>query len=156
MIVQFPKKTELPTIDITEKNLPVISEQAWKALTQANSPPRIFYHADRWVRVALQENGVIRLDQLGKKKFHYELARLAEFVYTKKGEIIIGLPPHFLVDDLLSDPFPRLPVLKHIAPAPLFSKGGDLRVQPGYDPETQCYRIDFGARRTWSLNWVWA
>ena len=152
MILQFPKKTELPTIDIKERNLPVISEEAWKALIQANSPPRIFYHADRWVRVLHQKNGRIRLEELDGKKLRHELARQAVFVFKEK----IDLPPHFLVDDLLSDPFPRLPVLKHIAPAPLFSKGGDLRVQPGYDPETQCYRIDFGARRTWSLNWVWA
>jgi len=145
MTEQIPENIKVPRIDITERNLLVIVEQVWKALIQANSPPRFFHHANRWVRVTLQENGVIRLDQLDKKKLHYELVRLAEFVYTKKGEMIIDLPPHFLVDDLLADPKPRLPVMNHVASAPIFSEGGHLRVKPGYDPETQCYLTMNGA-----------
>ncbi len=108
-------------------------------MIQANSPHRLFYHANRWIRLIPQKSGIVRLDQLDSKKLRHELVRLAEFVFTKKGEIIIDLPPIYLVDDLLADPNPRLPILDHVASAPIFSKGGHLRVQHGYDPETRCY-----------------
>jgi len=139
MTDQTPKINNLPKIDITERNLPVISEQTWKALIRANSPPRFFYHANRWIRVVPQKNGIVRLEQLDNKKLRHELVRLAQFVFTRKGEIIIDLPSTYLLDDLLADPKPRLPVLIHVASAPIFSKGGHLRVQHGYDLETKCY-----------------
>jgi len=139
MTEQITENIKVPKIDITERNLPVISVQTWKALIQANSPPRFFYHANRWIRIVLRKNGMVRLEQLDSKKLRHELVRLAQFVFTRKGEIIIDLPPTYLVDDLLADPNPRLPVLNHLASAPIFSKGGDLRVQHGYDLETKCY-----------------
>ena len=86
-------QSKLPQIDIKDKNLPVITKQAWDALIASNSPPYLFTYGNTVVRLVTGENGQIFTDRLGKNKLRHELARCAIFRTIKKGELEIDLPP---------------------------------------------------------------
>lgn len=134
------EKTDLlPVIDITERNLPEISRQGWDSLVQANSPPYIFRYANNLVRVVNRGEERIFIEVLDGKRLRHELARCAEFIFMKKDQAIIDLPPTYLVDDMLAEPTPPLPSLLKIVSSPVFSKDGELRIQNGYDPLSRCY-----------------
>ena len=130
---------KLPQIDIKDKNLPIITKQAWEALIAANDPPYLFIYANCIVRLVISEKGQIVIDRLDNSKMRHELARCAIFRTFKNGEFEVDLPPIWVVDDIFAHPNPPFPALSRIITAPIFSKQGELQTEPGYSPLTKCY-----------------
>jgi len=138
-ILQIPLTNDLPQIDVTTRNLPEITRQAWNALVKNNNPPYLFRYGNNLARLITGEGNNICIDNLDWKKLRYELARCAKFVILKKDGLKDDLPPTYACDDMLVEPTPPLPNLSRIVTAPIFSKNGKISYQTGYDSNTECY-----------------
>ncbi len=137
-----PSLIFLPQGDLTR-----LTTLCWKSLAQANDPVRLMVRARQIVRVEYEPTGV-RLGVLGQDELMNELAKSVRFVTKKnRGGVIVvedAHPPIAAVKNMLaSDSFP-LPPLKGLTYCPVFSKDGNLRTEPGYDPETELYQVGSG------------
>lgn len=141
----------LPTINASERELKIITPQAWQALLAANQPERLFRHGGIPSRIESDDDGGPIVRPLTKERMRYELARAANWEVTiEKGDSLITKlvqPPALVVEDLLATPDPPLPVLQRIVEAPVFSPAGILQTSPGYHPASYTYlmgNLDIG------------
>lgn len=132
-------KSDLPVIDIKNRYVPEVTQEAWEALTIKNQPPYLFRYGNQIVRLVSTENKTVTLELLDKNRLRHELARAAVFGNYEGENIKVFPPPSFIVDDMLADPNPPLPVLDRVVDAPIFSEDGQLQNRPGYCPSTRCY-----------------
>lgn len=130
---------DLPLIDIKNRFVPDVTREAWEALKAKNLPPYLFRYGDQIIRLVFNENGTVKIEPLDKSRLRHELARAAVFRYYEGEDLRVFQPPSSIVDDMLADPKPPLPVLERIVNAPIFSKDGQLQIHPGYCPSTRCY-----------------
>ena len=138
------QSSTLPQIDIKDKNLPLIASKAWDVLNRANNPPYLFKYANCIVRLVKIQKGRTQIDRLDKNKLRHVLARAAIFRTLKNGEFEVDLPPVYVIEDMLADPNPPLPVLHRIVNTPVFSNNGHLHISPGYSQETKNYLELYG------------
>jgi putative DNA primase/helicase len=140
-------QNDLPVIDIIEKNLPVLTQQALDALMNANYPPYLFRYGNNLVRLVTGENDQLHLDILNKSKLRHELARCAIFRIYRRKQWEVDLPPIYVIDDILAHPNPPFPVISRILTAPIFSEEGKIQTKSGYSPVTGYYlRIQDGTK----------
>lgn len=129
-----------PEINAAESDLPVITQAAWAALQQANTPPHLFRHAGKLARLEVDDLGTPLLAELTDDRTRHELARAALwFKVGAKGTTDFVLPPSHVVKDVLATPNPPLPVLTRIVEAPVFSASGNLQTLPGYHDASRTY-----------------
>jgi hypothetical protein len=133
-----------PSIDVDEKDLPVIRASAWEALTAANRPiPHLFRHGGLIARLTRDDHGTPVLGSLDVPCMVHEMSNAAlwvKIVQTKEGEVEIPQhPPEIVARDLRADPNPPLPVIVRIVQSPVFAPNGSLSVTPGYDAASRTY-----------------
>lgn len=138
-----------PWINATVLDLPVVTEQAWLALGNANVPPTHFRQGGLLVRVDVGERGHPAITAVNESLLRSRLARVARWGRPKKAEN--GdlnwehmLPPVHVVRDMLAVSAPGFPDLNRIVDAPIFSASGELQTQPGYHCESQTYYVPVG------------
>src|SRR5262249_23219991 len=135
----------LPTIDATERELKIITPQAWEALIAANKPERLFRHAGLPSRIEYGDDGGPIVHQPTKDRLRYELARAANWEATvERGDSLITKlvhPPALVVEDVLATPDPPLPILQRIVEAPVFAPDGTLQTTPGYHRASRTYLV---------------
>ena len=135
---EAPGGRTLPAIDAGQ-DLRTVTAAAWRALTAANDPPRLFGYGDLLVRVEThgREKAVTRV--LTPDRLRHELARAADWQYDQwspRGPVV---PPDHVIRDMLADPRPPLPRLMQITAAPVFGPTGTLHTTPGYCAEAGSY-----------------
>ena len=113
--------SELPQIDAGNKNLKVVSAEAWAALQRVNSPPFLFRSGAIPLRLEKNEDGATVSRQLYAYKLRHELARAAEWTVTTRTEVKPALPPMHVVQDMLAWTELPLPPLDRIVSTPVFS-----------------------------------
>ncbi len=135
-------KPEKVRIDVTVQDLPRITRVAWRAITKRNTPPTIFRFANAASWIETDDDGQPLIVPLDHRRTRNVLANTVDFYKPgKKGEKTEqhpAYPPTTLVENVLATPNKPLPVLRRIVPAPIVAPSGEIRVQPGYDPETLC------------------
>ena len=143
--IEVTSKTGLPEVNAGEQRLRVVSGQAWGAIKAANTPPRLFRHAGRAVRLETDENdpvlAVLAIDQL-----RYEAARAADWYANKRiaeDEFVrvAAKPPVGVIRDMLAYPAEAIPLprLERIARAPIFSSDGSLLTTAGFHETARVY-----------------
>lgn len=127
-------------INVGNRNLPEIAEEAWNALESENNPERYFRLEAGLVRVyPVKEKGIV-VEILNSARLSYELARAADwYKIDKMGVERDAIPPAFVIKDMLSNPDPPLPHLSGILEAPAFFPDGKLHLHSGYSRSTKCY-----------------
>ena len=109
-----------PRLDADEKRLQIISDQAWAALLEANTPARLFLHGGRPARFEADGDEVAALQELTAERLRYELARAGEWWARRKvdgvWEEVPAMPPKDVVADMLAHPVAalRLPPVDRI------------------------------------------
>lgn len=135
---QAPKddtpKSARPEIEVTERWLRDISDDAKAALLAANNPETRFMRGSIPVRV----NGD-KLEAFTSTTMKSDLDRVADFVkITERGGELVSVPvrpPADLAPDLLGRLDLGLPELDEVVNAPVFLPGGVLLAEDGYNPE---------------------
>ncbi len=134
--------SDLPMIDITNRQLRDITADALGALITANNPPVVFLRSGDLVRIRIDEHGRLRIEILRESHVCGRLARVANFVrYTRTGAVRHVPPPVMVVRDLAALGRWDLPVLEGVVEAPTMRADGSILDTPGYDAATRLLYI---------------
>jgi hypothetical protein len=128
----------LNSIDVDDRLLQEIAEEALWALINHNRPPRIFSRAGSLVR--LHKNEILVIEPLSVDALKNALARAAGFNKKQGKESINVSPPNEVVRDILAmDDWPGIPEIKRIIEIPVIRPDGSILSQAGYDESTNIY-----------------
>ena len=130
---------EQPEIRVNLRVLREVAQEAWDALTQANTrQPRLFNHGGQLVRLERHGDTVVSRE-LTSQRLHHRLGRVAYWCTARNGDQRPALPPKFVVDDMLADPAPPLPALERLTTVPVFGPSGGLVATPGYHADSRIF-----------------
>jgi hypothetical protein len=133
---------DLPEIITSNRQLPDLTMDAMKAIERANDPPKIFRRSGVVVRLR-RDDGPAYCEPLSVPALRGEIARAAVWKrWTGSGDKAVKIndkPPREVVEDLLSHPGWRLPVIDQIMESPVFTAGDRLIVRPGYHPDCRLW-----------------
>jgi len=131
-----------PEIVTSNRQLPDLTMDAMKAIEKANDPPRLFRRSGAVVRLR-RDDGPVYCEPLSVPALRGEIARAAVWKrWAGSGDKAVKIndkPPREVVQDLLSHPGWRLPVIEQIVESPVFTADGRLIDQPGYDPDCRLW-----------------
>lgn len=134
-----------PQIQINNRHLQDITEDALSALAASNDPAELFVRSGALVRVAEDENGVPSIQEITEDALKGRLARAAYFYRANASKNSPDLtradPPTAVVKDILALPASvwQFPALEAIVETPILRADGTIHEEPGYDPETRLY-----------------
>lgn len=119
----------------TDFDLPTVTGLALAALVASNNPAILFVYGGRLARIIQGEHGA-EIEPLEVDAARGVMARANPWkvIRAKRGEVPFP-PPSTVVKDVLTQPrYPAaLPILEGILRVPVFSRGGELANQPGYN-----------------------
>jgi len=135
----FDPDGDLPEIITNNRQLPDLTADAMKAIETANNPLRLFRRSGTVVRLR-RDQGPTYCEPVSIPALRGEIARTAFWKrWTAKGDKINDKPPREVVEDLLSHPGWRLPVIDQIVESPVFLDDGRLIDQPGYHQDCRLW-----------------
>ncbi|MBA3414035.1 MAG: bifunctional DNA primase/polymerase [Chloroflexia bacterium] len=148
-----PARPQRPEIDAADQHLERISEKVWRAVEQANQPPRLFNYGGLPVRIAFSgDDGAPVAQPLNEDRLSHEAARAATFYKdSERDGRKHAAPPMRVVRDMLAAPEFPFPVLVGITEAPTFAADGTLPEHAGYHPSGRTY---FAPARGFSVSSV--
>jgi|GEM_PF-1725373 len=142
---------QLPWIDAGDPNLQRITDEAWRALNQAqeNGPERfLFLWGGKPVRLAAKplegqgghQHKHLVVEELTPDRLRNELCQVAQW-YTigRGGKQRSAKPSLELARNMLASRNIPLPNLTRIVGAPVFAPDGTLQTRPGYHPASRTY-----------------
>ncbi len=134
------KSAQVQVIDAGEKDPLILRAASWIALKRANEKTSLLYrYGGMPTRLERDDDGRPILRELGAERLRHELTNAARWIRkTATGEVP-ARPPRDLLQDLLADANPSLPVLTRIVESPVFAPNGDLQTRPGYHPASRTY-----------------
>jgi hypothetical protein len=120
------------------------AKRVWPVVEEANDPPVLFRRGKRFLRTRPHDDsgGVtgVTAEELDYNSFKFQLSEVV--CLTKqddKGKHRAVDPPKGIVDDMLANPNPPVPVLNRIVSVPVFAPDGTLQVEPGYHSAARVY-----------------
>ena len=130
-----------PKVLVSGRRMRDISSDSVRLLEQENETRmRFFQFGDVLVEVAEDEKRGVLTRVFSPVIFKGVLDRLGNYVkINEKGQLNPARPPPDVVADILALTNLPLPMLEAVVKTPVFSAGGDLEVQPGYQPSTAYY-----------------
>jgi hypothetical protein len=132
---------DLPIIDITNRRLRELTEEALDLLVQRDDPPTLFVRLGELVRVIQDERGRSRLARVGDAVLRHHLERTADWLRVlhrgNKDAVLQVPPPPEVVQDLLALGAWPLPPVEAITEVPVLRADGTVLVTPGYDLQTR-------------------
>lgn len=138
----------LPEIEIYNRQLRDITQDALSAIQQANYPPRLFLRDNMPVRIKWDASDNASIEILNEVGMRHMIARLANWKRTtKKGQIFVS-PPMEVVEDLMafSEPPKGVPGLRGISSCPIVCKDGTVHTDYGYSEASRWFLTE---RRQW-------
>lgn len=132
----------LPHIQINDRDLSAVLEDARQALLASNNPPRLFMRNGSMVQLT-QDNTIQEITAVTCRTRLGEAARWekvhGEDKQTGEPETEVVFPPVDVATALVAEPPDALPALNEVVNFPIFSKGGRLIAEPGYHQEDGIY-----------------
>ena len=148
---EVPGETQMvevlrPTIVLTGRHMHEVTEDAIRAISEANDPPILFHRAGAPVRVCRDEQDRAKIQSLTEHALRGVMDRVAVWLsikMQKEGGFkeIPEYPPISIVRDILGQPSDewRLPPLVGIATSPILHLDGTIHATVGYDEVTRMY-----------------
>lgn len=144
-----PEDALKPFIDVADRQLHEISQDALRAIVAANTPPKVFRrgrHLQRIVEI-YDKNGFKRyaLESFDERSLRGIMSRTARYgkkLESKKGGsyTVICDPPKAVVQDLITmDSWPGIPFMEAIVESPVVRPDGSILTEEGYDEATRLY-----------------
>jgi hypothetical protein len=138
--VSVPKQR--PTIQINNRPLDYVTDEAWAALLDANETdpqrPRVLLRGDQLVEVVGETDGeAVSLRRFSDVTLKTRLSRVATFVRVTRNSETVVFPPQDVTRALLSfgadrDVERKPPRVARVTDVPVFDSEGDLITTPGY------------------------
>jgi len=123
-----------------------VTDDAIRAIIEANAPPTIFHRGGSPVRVCRDEEGRPSVETLNEHALRGVMDRVAVWLsikVDKDGAVQERpeYPPVAIVRDVLGRPSTewQLPALIGIATSPILHEDGTIHAVEGYDPATKMY-----------------
>jgi hypothetical protein len=138
---------ELPKIEVDERQLREITDDALDAVVRDNKLPRVFRYGEALVALEIEEPGGVRLRPLAGKALRHHLARVAD--WYRAGKPIA--PPKDVVGDIevmSEEGLLDIPSLEAIVNYPVLTAGGEITTLAGYHFRSRLwYQPDNGLSR---------
>lgn len=125
---------DLPDIQVTDRQLPAVYADTWRALLRQNDPPVLFVTNGRLTRPVLSGQSWV-IERMNEDSINGAVVRAANWLQLRRGVVVAGRPPREVARDLMANPHPLLPELSAIGTSPEFDAGGRLLNRSGYHPE---------------------
>ncbi|MFB3883072.1 MAG: hypothetical protein ACE149_17530 [Armatimonadota bacterium] len=135
----------LPEINVNNRQLRDIIDDAWQALLSANDPPVLFRRRDgtlahiRRNEDACQGPQGAWMESAEERFVNGLLLRRADWVKRQEKEVSAARPPREVAGDMLALPDRHLPVLTEVIGAPVFGREGRLIDTPGYHADERLW-----------------
>lgn len=126
--------TPLPLIQVTDRQLSDIADDAIAALRSSNDPPELYLRSGRMVRVVRDETGWPAVADVSSDAIRGRLARVARWAGSKNRPVH---PPMAVAQTILAEPKLPLPGLEAICQTPTLRPDGTVLATPGYDTITR-------------------
>jgi hypothetical protein len=133
----------LPTVEVSNRELRDVSNDAFAAVRARNNPPSIFVRSGQMVRVESDEKGRYAFREVSPDFLRGRFTRSANFRRFWSGRDgqrheVATSPPLDAVRDVLAQPSTSwgLPPIESITGVPLIRPDGTVIATPGYDPST--------------------
>jgi len=134
-----PPTNGLAEIIITNRPLRDISQDAQRAIMEANSPPVFFRRSSALARLVTSDDGHPVISAVGSAEMRGRLTRVANIFRLKDDEKMHTDASDNLIHDLLQLDTLRAPVLAGVTEIPVMRPDGSVLDMPGYDPMTKLY-----------------
>jgi len=143
---------ELRTINVSNRQMADLVDEAWDATNHANTPPRLFLRSGRTCMIRRGDNDAVRIEDVDRAGMQGFLARSARWTRWRRAtaaELKAGMdseeragfieaecdqPPTYLAPDMLVFPDDALPPLQAVVASPVYDAAGRLVATPGYSP----------------------
>ncbi len=126
-------------IQVNDRYLPDVTDDALEALIALNNPPRIFTRLGALVRLHNNDSGLI-IQPLSIDGLSEELGQAAGFFENNGNRTFKAFPPMRVVRNILAaNEWPGIPEIKGIIETPVIRPDGSILCEPGYDAATKLY-----------------
>lgn len=133
-----PEKTDLPEIQINNRQLRDTTTLAINALLAANDPPTLFMRMGQLCQIKTDEDERPTIEIIKETGVKYYLTQAADFIRKDK-EVTSVSPPKVLAQNILATPDLPFPPLRGIVEVPVLRPDGSILADPGYDPATKLF-----------------
>jgi len=127
-----------PAIEIHDRPLRDILDDAQAAVMMANSPPQVFNAAGCLARLRDFGQGP-QIELIEDRAAVSLLARAADWIGTSRSGPVHVKPPKEAAADLIVNPHPDLPRLDAVITTPVFDHDWRLLTTPGYHPDSKLW-----------------
>ncbi|MFH1680632.1 MAG: hypothetical protein ABIH26_08315 [Candidatus Eisenbacteria bacterium] len=128
-----------PSVQVNNRQLIDVIEDAWAAILAANRKPFLFVRAGRLVRIERSQGGVLLAD-VDEDSAYGMLARVARWCrMNEKGDLSDVPPPRSVAKDMIAYPHENLPRLDSIVASPVLTRSGKLIRRRGYHKREQLW-----------------
>jgi hypothetical protein len=136
-------KKSRPKIQVNNRFLRDVTDDALEAIRLTNDPPEMFIRAGSLVRVAEDEHGAPQIQNLDLYHVKERADHVADFIrITERGGELIETkvnPPEVVIKNLMArTPLP-FPPLEAVVESPILRPDGSIFAMPGYDAATRLY-----------------
>ncbi len=132
-----PATDGLPRIEVSDRPLRDMADDALRVLTAANTPPEVFVRSGALARVRADEQGRPIIETITETHLRGRLTRLANFLCTGKQGSRHVSPPDDVVRNVLARGSWALPALEGVVEVPTMRPDGTICDTPGYDAATR-------------------
>jgi hypothetical protein len=138
-------ESQLPFINVGNRQLREISTECLNALRGANNPPKLFVRSGRMVWVIRDEKSRYVISDVTESVLRGRMARSADYFRpARKADAWVQVPPPLdVVRDILACPPLEwgLPRLEGVIESPALRPDGTIIESPGYDVATGLYYV---------------
>jgi hypothetical protein len=135
------RRSGLPNIQASDRQLREISQECLRALRAFNEPPSLFIRAGKIVVVTKEESGRNVVTDASDRILRNRLTKAADFYEITEAGFRNCPPPLDVVKDILAMPPLEwgFPPLQGIIEAPALREDGTLITTPGYDAASRLF-----------------
>lgn len=146
---QAAASSPLPTIEVNDRQLSELEEEAVAAIVTTNSldpaRPVLYVRGGTLTRVTADEHGNHSTQVITEAACKAILAKCADWIRTSTDnegteKTTNTFPPSDVARAVVNrGEWTEIPTLEGIVNVPVFGKGGKLHTEPGYNPHTRLY-----------------
>lgn len=129
--------SRLPVIQVNDRQLRTITDDAVRALAAANDPPALFVRGGHLVQIRSDETGHSAIQVVTEAQLRARLAEISNTVRSFKNEVRDCFPPLQLIENILALGAWPFPPLRTIVEVPVLRPDGSVLDRRGYDAATQ-------------------
>lgn len=128
------RRSDMPEIQVSNRQAIDVVEEAWRALLRANTPPELYVRGTDIVRLR-RAQGRATISMCGEADIQARLMRSSKWLTVSEADGRVtnaGAPPMYVAKDMLVEPSKDLPELNSVVYGPVWSRDGQLMWEPGY------------------------